>query len=296
MKAEQLRNVLQHGRFADGEEALEHVVAATRTAVSPRANAGPRRRQFLTATAALLACLGLVSITPPGRAATQWISDLVSGPNEFQPGQYGYQLKTSTLLGSGELPNGDRYQLRGYVGNGDDGGCVAIVWERSDRSVGTCANVSPAWKADGLSAPVIGRLPGDEKTPGASGVFVLGTAPEGTSDVAIRVPASDGVQATDEPAQLFPIRGSIADTTGASAAVPSVQAFVGYLPPGAGDARSAPPANVVAVNGDTEVGSIELSWIRFQLPDSGEPAIMSCIEGTETCQAMLSATAGTAGK
>lgn len=200
------------------------------------------------------------------------------------------QLQSSKLIGSGELPTGDRYQLRGYVGNGNDGGCVVLVWEQSNRSFPNCANVNPGWKEGQVSSPEVGRLPEDESDPGASGTFVTGAAPEQSTEVAIRVPASDGVPASEQPAQLFPISGSISDTSGASAPIPSMKFFVGYLPPGAGNMRSAPPAKAVALNGDEEVSSVDLTWIRFRPAPEALPLIMSCPEGDTTCQNLLSTT------
>jgi hypothetical protein len=287
MKADRLREALQNGRFATGHEARERAVESARAEVAVRRSPKPRRRQLALATVALLACLALAAVTPPGQAATGWVSDLISGPNEFQPGQYGYQLQTSTLIGSGELPNGDRYQVRGYVGNGDDGGCAAVIWENSDWSIARCANVSPPWKEGEVSAPDIGRLPEDVEAPGASGTVVIGVAPKETTVVEIRVPASDGVRASEEQAQLFPIDGSISDTTGATADVPRVQFYVGYLPPGAGDLRSAPAAKAVAFSGDKELGSSNASWIRFS-PEGDDPLIISCVAGAEVCQTVLS--------
>lgn len=289
MNAQELRNMLREGRFVGDDEALERTVAAARVEVVPvREVRRPRLRRFAAAGAAALVLLGLAAITPPGQAATQWVSDLVSGENEFQPGQYGYQLQTSTLVGYGELPTGDRYQLREYVGNGEDGGCVALLWENSDRSASTCANVPPVWKADAVSeAQVIGRLPEDEANPGASGTFVLTTAPGQSTKVDIRVPASDGVEATSQPAQIFPITGKISDTTGASASVPDVQLAVGYLPPGAGDLRTGPPAEAVAFDGDSEIGAAKLGWISFSPSQKAPPVITSCSEGDGLCQTLL---------
>jgi hypothetical protein len=228
------------------------------------------------------------------------VSDLVSGANDFQPGQYGYQLQTSTLVGSGELPTGDRYQVRGYVNSngGPDTGCVAIVWENSDSSLPECSNVSPPWGEEGLSMPVVGRLPGDDAVPGSKGVVVMGAAPEQSTEVQIRVPASQDVDAGQTAAQLFPVDGSISDTTGTIAKVPPVKVFVGYLPPRAGDFRSAPPAQAVALDGDQELGSTKLAWLRFKPPGSGESRISVCESGDPFCEQMLSleSQAGSAAK
>jgi hypothetical protein len=290
MNADQFRDLVQNGQFSSGESARDQTVAAAREAlVRSRRARPPRRRQLALAGAALVALLAIGYVTPPGQAASNWVSGLVSGPNNFEPGEYGYQLQTSTLIGFGELQTGDRYQLRGYVGNGNDGGCVVIVWETSDRSVPSCANVTPGWKADDVSeAQVIGRLPEDEKTPSEHGTFVMGTAPEQTTDVTFQVPASKGVEAADEHAQLFPIKGEISDTTGASAEVPPVQFFVGYLPPGAGDLRSAPAAEAVAFNGDNEVGAAKLAWVSFRPSPDAMPFITPCTAGDTLCDTLLS--------
>jgi hypothetical protein len=257
-------------------------------AEGPMLSAGRRgrvRRRIAVAMAVVVA-LAAASFTPPGRAATDWVSDLLAGPNTFEPGQYGYQLHTSTLIGSGELPTGDRYQVRGYIGNGADGGCVVIVWEHSERSLPQCSN---DWREDQVSFAVAGRLPEDEENPAAHGIVVLGAAPYASSEVRIRVPASAGVEPSDEPAQLFPVDGGITDTTGTSAKVPPVQVFVGYLPPGAADIRSAPPSHAVALDGDEEIGTTELRWIRFTPPDSHTPAVTTCVTVRDPlCQQMLS--------
>jgi hypothetical protein len=293
MKTDRVREVLKGGRFAAGEETRDRVIAIARRDVTARAAPlRSARRSWTVATAGLLLCLGLASVTPPGQAATQWVSDLVSGPNDFEPGQYGYQLQTSTLIGSGELSNGDRYQLRGYVGNGSDGGCVAVVWENSDKSAAMCENNSPVWKDAQISAPIIAGLPND-KSPGASGTYVFGVASEQTSEVQLRVPASDGVQASNESAQLFPIAGSISDTGGASASIPPVKLFVGYLPSGAGDIRRAPPAEAAALSSQKDLAAVKLSWIRFQRPDVDESSILPCLEGDDACQTILRADGGT---
>jgi hypothetical protein len=184
---------------------------------------------------AIVMALTAASFTPPGRAATDWVSEVIAGPNTFEPGQYGYQLHTSTLIGSGELPTGDPYQVRGYInanGSGKPLGCVAIVWQHSERAPGEC--LPPGHKSQ-FSIPIAGRLPEDEQDAGAHGVVMFGAAPHGSTEARIRVPDSPGVSASDEPAQLFPIDGTITDTTGASAEVPPVEIYVGYLPPGAGD-------------------------------------------------------------
>jgi hypothetical protein len=240
-----------------------------------------RVRRRIAVAMAFVVALAAASLTPPGRAATQWVSDQLAGPNTFEPGQYGYQLHTSTLIGSGELPTGDRYQIRGYIGNGGDGGCVVIVWEHSERAPGDC--LPPGHEAQ-FSIPIAGRLPEDEQDAGAHGVVMFGAAPHESTDVRIRVPESPGVSASDEPAQLFPIDGTITDTTGASVAVPPVQIYVGYLPPGAGDFRSAPPAHAVALSGDQELGSTELSWIRFT-PSGGKISFLTtCVATHQVCQ------------
>lgn len=288
MNADHLRDVLRGDRFVTGTEALESTVERARHEAGATTTYTPRRRQWAIAAAAGAGCLALFAFTPPGQATTQWVSDLVTGTNDFEPGQYGYQLKMSTLVGSGELPTGDRYQLRGYVGNGEDGGCVAIVWENTDRTASTCANVPPAWKADAVSeAQVVGRLPEDENNPGASGTFVLTTAPAQSTEVDIRVPASDGVEASSQPARIFPIDGKISDTAGATASVPSVQFVVGYLPPGAGDLRTGPPAEAVALNGDSEIGSAKLGWLSFKPSPDAPPWITACSEGDAFCQTLL---------
>jgi hypothetical protein len=293
MNADQLRNVIQNGNYDGGEDARERTVASARgTLIAGGTARRNRRRQFALAGATAVACLALVAITPPGQAATNWVSSLISGPNTFEPGDYGYQLQTSTLIGSGEMPTGDRYQVRGYVNsNGATVGCAAIVWENSNSSLPECSNVSPPWGSDRVSMPVAGRLPNDDASPGSRGIVVIGAAPSQSSEVQIRVPNSDGVAASDESAQLFPIDGKITDTDGASVDVPPVQVFVGYLPPGAGDFRSAPPAQAVAFDGNKELGSVPLSWINFHLP-SDVPHIMACVQGDPTCQHIVDQEAG----
>jgi hypothetical protein len=244
---------------------------------------GRIRRRIAVAMAVVVA-LAAASFTPPGRAATHWVSDWLAGPNSFDPGQYGYQLHTSTLIGSGELPTGDPYQIRGYIntnGSGKPVGCIAIVWQHSERAPGEC--LPPGHEAQ-FSIPIAGRLPEDEHDAGAHGVVMFGSAPRESTEVRIRVPQSPGVPASDEPAQLFPIDGTITDTTGASAAVPPVQIYVGYLPPGAGDFRSAPPAHAVALSGDQELGSTELSWIRFTFSGGRVSYLTTCVATHQVCQ------------
>jgi hypothetical protein len=238
----------------------------------------------------VVVALAVAAFTPPGRAATGWVSDLLAGSNTFDPGQYGYQLHSSTLIGSGELPTGDRFQLRGYVNSNGPGapvGCVAIVWEHSQHSLPECSN-APGWDGKQVSIAVAGRLPEDEQDPGAHGVVVLGAAPYGSTEVRIRVPKSSGVAASDDPATLFPVDETISDTAGASVGVPGVKVFVGYLPPGAGDYRSAPPAQAVGAEGDRQLGTTELSWIRFTPPGSSTPVITACVDGDPLCRSLAS--------
>jgi hypothetical protein len=257
-------------------------------AEGPRLSARGRgrvRRRIAIAMAVVIA-LAAASFTPPGRAATDWVSDLLAGPNTFEPGQYGYQLHTSTLIGSGELPTGDPYQVRGYVNSNGPGapvGCVAIVWQHSAHSLPECSNV-PGWNGNRVSIAVAGRLPEDEQDPGAHGVVVLGAAPNESTEVRIRVPESAGVSASDEPAQLFPIDGAISDTAGAVAQVPRVKIFVGYLPPGAGDYRTAPPAHAVALGDERELAATELSWTRFTFQGGRIPSITACVKRDPLCQ------------
>jgi hypothetical protein len=261
------------------------VIGAVR-AEAPALRAGRRtriRRRIAIAMAVALALTG-AAFTPPGRAATHWVSDWLAGPNTFEPGQYGYQLHTSTLIGSGELPTGDPYQVRGYInanGSGKPLGCIAIVWQHSEHAPGEC--LPPGHEAQ-FSIPIAGRLPEDEQDAGAHGVVMFGAAPHESTEVRVRVPKSPGVSASDEPAQLFPIDGMITDTTGASAEVPPVQIYVAYLPPGAGDFRSAPPAHAVALSGGQELGSTELSWIRFTPSEGRFSYLTTCVATHQVCQ------------
>jgi hypothetical protein len=294
MRRDPIGEVLKSDSFPGGDHARERVVAIARREIAarqvdvPRSSRLPRR---LTLAVVLLIALGLASLTPPGQAATEWVNDFITKPNNFEPGSYGYQLQSSTLIGSGELSNGDRYQLRGYIGNGGDGACVAVIWEKSNDHAGSCQH-EPEWKNVGVEAPIIGPLPNDS-TPGASGTFVYGIASRDTSEVRIRVPASAGVDESDEAAQLFPIEGKISDTTGASEPIPPVKLFVGYLPPGAGDKRTAPPAEAVALNGDgQEIAATKLSWVRFVRPDTDEPAIMPCYQGNGSCDIVIAGDRG----
>jgi hypothetical protein len=243
-----------------------------------------RIRRRVAIAMAVVVALTAAALTPPGRAATDWVSDWLAGPNTFEPGSVGYQLHTSTLIGSGELPTGDPYQVRGYInanGPGKPVGCVAIVWQHSEHAPTEC--LPPGHEAQ-FSIPIAGRLPKDEQDAGAHGVVMFGAAPHESTEVRVRVSESPGISASDEPAQLFPIDGTITDTTGASAAVPPVQIYVGYLPPGAGDFRSAPPAHAVALSGDQELGSTELSWIRFTPPEGPNSYLTSCVATNQLCQ------------
>lgn len=261
--------------------AVTNAVVAEGPALRARHRARIARRAAVVLVIVL--ALTAASFTPPGRAATGWISELIAGPNTFELGQYGYQLHNSTLVGSGTLPTGDEYQLRGYIndnGSGKPAGCVAIVWEQSDHAPGKCL---PAGHEDQFPSGV-GRLPEDEMHATAHGVAVFGVAPYASTDVRIRVPASPGVSPSDEPARLYPIDGRISDATGASVEVPRVKMFVGYLPPGAGNFRNAPPAHAVALEGGREIRDTELSWIRFKPEGGRSDYVTACVDRDPLCQ------------
>src|SRR6185369_5336581 len=99
-------------------------------------------------------------------------------------------------------------QLRGYVGNDADGACIALLWEHSAHTASTCQGTPPSWARIGISAPIITYLPGDAE-PGSNGTVVLGVASPAASRVVIRVPASDGVEAGEQVAQTFALKGVI---------------------------------------------------------------------------------------
>ena len=64
-------------------EGRERAMAAARRANSGRQVPSSRWHPVLPAALALVALLVALSFTPPGRAATDWVSDLVTGPNEL---------------------------------------------------------------------------------------------------------------------------------------------------------------------------------------------------------------------
>jgi hypothetical protein len=248
-------------------------------------------RRLALALGCLAIAASLVAFTGPGRVATEWVSDLVSGSNEFQPGQYGYYVHNSELVGYGELPNGGPYQLRAVANHGE--ACIQMIWKSSgvwndSLGDGICEDSggSLQWSS-GVHAQV-GSLPTDH-LPGASGTVVLGVAPPHASEVRIRVPASPGVEASDEAAQTFPLHsGKITETSGESAAIPPVVAFVGYLTHGAGDRTTAPPAEAVAIDsGGSRIAATSLAWVRFTLPDTNQPAIMPCEHNSQICDVIV---------
>jgi hypothetical protein len=288
-------------------EARARAIAAARDAYGSGPTPSPRRLRRLARRriAIALTCLAIaaafLAFTGPGQAATAWVSDLISGPNEFLPGSSGYYIHNSQLIGYGALPTGEPYQLRAVANHDQGDACIQLIWKSSDISKddplggALCDDGSVGesrWSRGDVEA-LIDSLPNDSP-PGASGTVVLGVAPPQASEVLIRVPASPDVQPSEESTQTFGLRGGeINETSGESVHIPPLTAFVGYLPPGAGDLRTAPASEAIALDGNgSEISATNLAWVRFVRPDIHQPAIMPCLPKTHFCDLIIAGDRG----
>ncbi|HEY1358656.1 MAG TPA: hypothetical protein VGF21_10145 [Thermoleophilaceae bacterium] len=111
MRPDRLRLLMEAVPVPAAKEARERTVAAARAEVGQRSptSVAPRRRgrvRLLVAVALLLAA----ALSPPGRAATGWLGEVIGGEG---PG--GLQLTTRpTVVARGDAPDGTRYEWIAY--------------------------------------------------------------------------------------------------------------------------------------------------------------------------------------
>jgi hypothetical protein len=121
MSPSSLDQLLREAPVPPATEAREHAVAEARAEIVSRADGAPafrpRRRRVLIAIAAALVAVAL--LTPPGRAASAWVGDLVGigevgGPPSSPKNGDFVEKGTAVVIDNGRAPDGSRYEWIAY--------------------------------------------------------------------------------------------------------------------------------------------------------------------------------------
>ena len=117
MNTDQLERQLRELPVPDSTETLEHTLAQARLEAperpAPRASVSPWRRPLLAAGAVALLVV-LASLTPPGRAASAWVGDLVGIGEVGGPPSIDEPSGTGVVVDNGRAPDGSRYEWVAY--------------------------------------------------------------------------------------------------------------------------------------------------------------------------------------
>lgn len=131
MTPDRLKDLLSEIPTPPAVQAREQAVAEARAEVAQRATSAPPRREWrprpLSLAAALLLVI-VVLLTPPGRAASAWVGDLVGigevgGPPTQEKRRGFAEAGTEVVVDNGVAPDGSRYEWVAYkcsVGPEDD--------------------------------------------------------------------------------------------------------------------------------------------------------------------------------
>lgn len=280
MRGKRLGESLREIELPNSDTALEQSVADTRAELARRRatawRSGGRRLGAALAAVCIVALIG-GSLTEPGRAATEWLADLVEG--DPGPRTVAGQIERGTLVGEGESPSGDRYVV---VALGDHdrreraGPCLFFYWPdaaREDSGGGSRCDhehISGAFEGDAFEVSLIMRPPGSD-----SGVVVTGLVKAAADRVGVVYERADGTEA-DAPAELFPIDGRSRGETGQDH---PLSYLVAFLPDDVGRVESSLGSEVVAFDeAGAEIGRTPIRWAGFHMARDSSEELVSCVD------------------
>ena len=229
-------------------EAREVAVAEARAEVEGRADATPSRRELprrhvtVLAAAALLAA---VLITPPGRAASAWVGDLVGlgevgGPPTMQEGRSFADDRTAVVIENGTAPDGTRYEWVAYEcsvdlreeGSGTkfEGIGMSLEWPgvKGHEGTGHCEELQgrPRPEPDALGSHGVHILPSQFKGVENPDLVISGTAGPGVHRVEVLYQEPDG-DTRELPVDFARVDGELLELAHRPEALGT---FVAFLP------------------------------------------------------------------
>jgi hypothetical protein len=204
MTPDRLKERLSEIPAPQAGQARERAVAEARAEVAARAEeprasrAGAtdlvRQRPRLAAIAAAALLALVVLLTPPGRAASAWVGDLVGigdvggPPTQDKPGGW-VKPSTAVVIDNGVAPDGTRYEWVAYqckmdleregIGPGFEGIGISLDWPRVK-----------GYEGGGFCEELEGRP--ERRTFGGFGVQVLPSQHEGVAEPALVISGTTG--------------------------------------------------------------------------------------------------------
>jgi hypothetical protein len=183
-------------------QARERVVAEARAEIEARgrgergrekraARTGWVRERPLLGIAAAVLLVIVVLLTPPGRAASAWVGDLVGigdvggPPSQEKQGSF-IKRGTAVVIDNGTAPDGSRYEWVGYrcgggmhegTGPGFEGIGTALQWPgvKGQEGGGFCEELQGRPSAPNISSHGVHILPSQFKGVAEPGLVIEGT-------------------------------------------------------------------------------------------------------------------------
>jgi len=254
------------------ERELERELCSTPVPAASRDRAA---RSILSATAAnrggrrwrvpLAGVVGLIAgfaFTAPGQATVEWVAETI---HLQDPEGSGFSLTDGKTVGVGTSPAGHRYRVLAYPA-GEAGVCLQLEppGEEIETRARSFSESNCVSQGDSDSEEVFGgdraKLNGQPSyiPLRGGGVVALG----GVGDAVTSVQVSDGQTGVAIDADLFPISGEAEQADGSTQDLPAFNAYVAFLPAGAGDVQEGAPAKLTGRSSDGDVVLTgQLSWV-----------------------------------
>jgi hypothetical protein len=258
------------------EDATERTVALARaraTQSPARIPPARHRRTLVLIVAGLLAVLAF-ALTPPGRAAVDWLGGVVQ-INEVGDGSWGGELRGATVVGRGTAPDDAAYEIRAFWKDGD-GTCVNMGWTPESRDSSYAGGGGQAFcNYESFRDSTLDHVGYQRSDNG--GTIAFGLASPEVSDV--RITYESGGESKDVPSQLFHLSGTVRRDDNTTIPLKPVAYYVAFLPPGVGDAEQHSSAQAVALSDDgQELARAQLAWVIDALgaPDASGDYLLAC--------------------
>jgi hypothetical protein len=242
---DQLDRRLRELPVPDSRSALAQAVKEARAEVSGRPASAPARTIWwrrLPALAAVALALVAALLTPPGRAASAWVGDLVGiGEVGGKPSGNGGAFRTpgsGIVVNNGRAPDGTRYEWVAYrckvdlseegVDNRFSGVGLSLDWpgQGADASGGSCEEGAGDLSHGVFQSHGVHIVPSQAKGVAKPDLVISGSTGPEVHDVDVLYTASDGEQ-RELPVDFMRAEGKLRRL--ASRAVP-LGTFVAFLP------------------------------------------------------------------
>jgi hypothetical protein len=189
------------------------------------------RRSLVRQRIALIGCLALLLaglFTAPGRAVADWAAGLVGIGDEPTVPQHAANEADSIVIGVGEAPNGEAFEVVAFrlEASGEDDVCIGLDLSAEARMTGGVC-VTPdsrqALNSDGVGAGFVGPAP-EEFAP-QTGLIVMGLTTLELDSVTVTY-RDGGGEVKDAPVSYFRLTPELSRQIGSDDVVGAYYAFL----------------------------------------------------------------------